>query len=292
MKILILGGTGMLGHKAWQVMQGSGDVFLTIKGDFRVVEKFGIFNKKRTICHIDALDFKTVEGVIKKISPDVIFNCIGIVKQKKEAQDFVKSISINALFPHKLSRVCENIGARLINISTDCVFSGKKGNYTEKDYPDPLDLYSRTKLLGEVIAGNALTLRTSIIGHELMTRHGLLEWFLSQQGKAVKGYSKFIYSGFPAMVFCNILKDITLNRKGLKGLYHIASQPIDKYSLLCLIKVIYDLDIKIEKYENFICDRSLNCNAFKKAVNFKPASWQNMIKIMREDSNVYAERML
>ena len=287
MRALILGGDGMLGHKVWQVLKDNLDVFLTIKSNFSKIQRFGIFDKERTICHIEALKFSVLEKIIRKLKPDVILNCIGIVKQREEVKEIIKSIEINALFPHKLSKLCNDINMRLIHISTDCVFSGEKGNYTEQDYPDPVDLYGKTKLLGEVTSGEVLTLRISLIGHELKTRHGLVEWFLKQEGKTIKGYTKAIYSGFPTVVFCDILKDIIIKYRNLKGLYHLASKPIDKCSLLCLIKSIYNLDIKIEKYDKFICDRSLNYNTFRETTGFKPISWEKMIKIMREDSKIY-----
>lgn len=287
MKVLILGGNGMIGHKAWQVLKDDLDVFLTVRGNFTELQKYDIFDNKRTICNIDVLEFPLMEKTVRRLRPNVILNCIGIIKQKEETKDFIKNIEINSLFPHKLSKLCDNIDARLIHLSTDCVFSGGRGNYAEGDYPDPLDLYDRTKLLGEVTTGTALTLRTSVIGHELKTRYGLVEWFLSQQGKTVKGYTKAIFSGFPTIIFSEILKEIIIKYKSLKGLYHIASEPIDKYSLLCLIKSAYNLDIKIKKYDDFICDRSLNCDAFKKATGFKPISWNKMIQRMKQDSKIY-----
>lgn len=287
MKVLILGGNGMIGHKAWQALKDDLDVFLTVRGNFTELQKYDIFDSKRAICNIDVLEFPLMEKTVRRLRPNVILNCIGIIKQKEEAKDFIKNIEINSLFPHKLSKLCDNINARLIHLSTDCVFSGKKGNYTEHDYPDPIDLYGRTKLLGEVLNGKALTLRTSIIGHELKTRYSLVEWFLSQKGKIVKGYTKAIFSGFPTIIFCEILKDIIIKHKNLRGLYHVASEPIDKYSLLCLIKSTYNLDVQIKKYNTFIYDRSLNCDAFKKATGFKPISWDKMIRRMKQDSIIY-----
>jgi dTDP-4-dehydrorhamnose reductase len=292
MQVLILGGDGMLGHKAWQVLKNDLDVFLTVRGKFSELEKFEVFEKKKTICNIDASDFQGIERAIKRLEPSVVLNCIGIVKQRKEAKDFIKSIEINSLFPHRLLKICDKIGARLIHISTDCVFSGKKGNYSETDIPDPVDLYDRSKLLGEVTSGRALTIRTSLIGHELKTQQqGLVEWVLSNHGKTVQGYAKAIFSGFPTVIFSNILKDIILRFKSLKGLYHISSKPIDKYSLLQLINSIYGLGIKIRKNEEVTCDRSLNSSLFRKMTGFRPLEWKKMIEIMYEDSRRYDRRL-
>jgi dTDP-4-dehydrorhamnose reductase len=288
MKLLILGGTGMLGHKAWAVFKSDLDVFLTIRGDFSDVQKFGLFDKRRTICNIDVKEFALVEDVVTRIKPDVVLNCIGIIKQKKDAEDVLRAIEINSVFPHKLAQLCDRVNARLIHISTDCVFSGEKGRYSEQDRPDPFDMYGMTKLLGEVVSGRALTIRTSLIGHELDSKYGLIEWFLSQKGKTVNGYRKAIFSGFPTVVFCGILKTIIAEYPDLKGLYHVASSPIDKYSLLDLVKSTYGVDIRIEEEQKFVCDRSLNGDAFKKMTKFSPKNWIDMINTMKNDSGYCA----
>ncbi|MCX5705952.1 MAG: SDR family oxidoreductase [Candidatus Omnitrophica bacterium] len=283
MRVLILGGKGMLGHKAWQVLKDSFDVYVTIRGSFSEVEEFGIFDKSKTICNVNVLDFPNLEEEIGEFRPDVILNCIGIVKQISEAHDAVKSIEINSLFPHKLALLCSKINSRLIHISTDCVFSGKKGGYTEDDNPDPLDLYGRTKLLGEVTEGNVLTLRTSIIGRELNTIHGLLEWFFSQRGKTIKGYTKAIFSGFTTGTLSAILKDIILNHKSIKGLYHVSSGSISKFDLLMSIKKKFDLNVEIIPDDQFKCDRSLDSSKFRIEAGYIPPLWDTMIRELAEE---------
>jgi len=283
MRILILGGNGMLGHKAWQILSKELDVYMTIRGDFSEIEEFGIFDREKTICGVDVLDFPNLEKRVEKLYPEAILNCVGVVKQVDEAHDTIKSIEINSLLPHQLARLCSQINARLIHLSTDCVFSGCQGNYKEADIPDPLDLYGRTKLLGEVIEGRALTIRTSIIGPELKTRHGLLEWFLSQEGKTIKGYQKAIFSGFSTAVLSDILKDIILKHRDLRGLYHVSSKPISKFDLLTLIKEKMKLDVKIIPDDEFKCDRSLDSSKFRREVAYYPPSWKEIVKEMAEE---------
>ena len=277
MRILILGGNGMLGHAVYQSFKNDFDVYVTIRSSFGEVEELGIFDENKTICSVNALNFLLLEEKVKELRPDIILNCIGIIKQIKEAHDAVKSIEINSLFPHKLAILCNKINARLIHLSTDCVFSGGKGNYNEADAADPLDLYGRTKLLGEVAEGQALTIRTSLIGKELKTKHGLLEWFLSQEGKEIKGYTKAIFSGFPTIIFSEILRDIILKYKSFKGIYHISSAPISKFDLLMLIKKKMNLNIKITLDDNFCCDRSLDSSKFQKEFGYTPPSWEKMV---------------
>ncbi len=283
MKILILGGTGMLGHKAWQVLNQELDVYITIRGNFPGVEEFGIFNRRISIGEVNVLDFSTLEKRVEEIRPETILNCVGVVKQVDEAHDAIKSIEINSLLPHRLARLCSRIDARLIHLSTDCVFSGQQGNYKETDIPDPLDLYGRSKLLGEVTAGRALTIRTSMIGPELKTSHGLLAWFLSQEGQTVKGYKKAKFSGFPTVVLSEILKEIILKYRDLKGLYHIASKPISKFDLLSLINKKMNLGVKIIPDEEYCCDRSLDPSKFSSEYGYTPQSWEILVEELIKD---------
>lgn len=283
MRVLILGGNGMLGHAAWGVFKKDLDTYVTIRGSFSEVQEFGIFDKAKVICHFDASDFSSVEKKIRKAHPDVVLNCIGIVKQVEAAHEAIKSIEINSLFPHKLASLCAKINSRLIHLSTDCVFSGRKGNYSETDIPDPVDLYGRTKLLGEAEEGNTLTVRTSIIGRELKTKHGLLEWFLSQEGKTVKGYTKAIFSGLSTVRLSEILKNIILKHENLKGIYHISSAPISKFNLLMLIKKKFKLAAEVIPDDKIACDRSLNSSRFCKKTGYIPESWDDLVDSLLAD---------
>jgi dTDP-4-dehydrorhamnose reductase len=289
MRILIVGGSGMLGHKLVQAWRNKFDVWTTIKGRFNEYEKFEIFEKEKTLEFVDAENFKTVEKAIQYVQPQVIFNAVGIIKQLPSSKNVIKTLTINSIFPHRLAEIVEKIEARLINISTDCVFDGKKGNYNEEDIPNAIDVYGKSKNLGEVTGKNCLTLRTSIIGRELMTNHSLVEWFLSNRRKSVKGYVNAIYTGFPTIVLADIIADLITNHKNLNGLYHVSAEPINKYELLKLINAAYQAENEIEPFEDFQIDRSLDSTKFRQATGFYPFSWPEMIKRMADDRTPYDE---
>jgi dTDP-4-dehydrorhamnose reductase len=219
----------------------------------------------------------------------VLVNCIGIVKQAAAAKEPFMSILVNALFPHQLAKLSQEAGIRLIHISTDCVFSGRKGNYSENDLSDAEDLYGRTKFLGEVSYKGCLTLRTSMIGRELETSHGLIEWFLSQEGNTVGGYTQAIFSGFTTNALAEIIARIVDEQREMYGVWHVASDPITKFALLSLVKQVYGLNIKIEPDEAVVCDRSLNADRFRQATGFAPPIWYDMIVQMYRDSTPYSE---
>ena len=208
MKILILGATGMLGHKLMQVLSREHTVTGTVRRNASVLANYPIFSKMDIIGNISADNLETVRTAIDKANPEVIINCVGIVKQLPAAQDPLQSIAINALFPHQLVQICRQKNIRLIHMSTDCVFSGRKGYYTEEDPSDAEDLYGKTKYLGEVDYPGCLTLRTSIIGRELDTSHGLIEWFMSQEGKTVSGYKNAVFSGLTTLALSEIITEI------------------------------------------------------------------------------------
>jgi dTDP-4-dehydrorhamnose reductase len=216
-------------------------------------------------------------------------NCIGIVKQDQAAKDRYQSIAINALFPHQLARACAARGVRLIHLSTDCIFSGRRGNYKEADVSDAEDMYGRTKWLGELDYEHSLTLRTSMIGRELSGCHGLIEWFLSQRGKTVRGFKKAIFSGFTTTALSEIIAKVIANPDALQGVWHVAADPINKFDLLSMVKQAFQLDIEIEPDETFLCDRSLDDSRFRARTGFKPSSWEQMIDRMTHDTTPYDE---
>ena len=288
MKIIILGATGMLGHKLMQVLADKFLITGTVRGRTLDLSDHPVFSDMIIIGNIRADDLKSVYKAIDTTEPDVVINCIGIVKQLPAAQDPLQSISINALFPHQLAKICQQKNVRMIHMSTDCVFSGHKGNYTETDPSDAEDLYGKTKFLGEVDYPGCLTLRTSIIGRELDTTHGLIEWFLSQEGKTVSGYKKAIFSGLTTIALSEIIAKIIINHPQLSGIRQVASEPISKYDLLDLVNKIYDVKIRIVPDETIINNRSLNPEKFKKETNIKIPSWEYMIEEMYRDPTPYA----
>ncbi len=288
-RVLILGGSGMLGHKLWQSFAGRFDAYVTFRHSATAYERYGIFEPERSKGHVSAQDFDSVIRAVADLRPQVVVNCIGIVKQDAAAKDPYTSISVNALFPHRLAQFCMAAGARLIHISTDCVFAGRRGNYSEQDAPDAEDLYGRTKLLGEVEAEGCLTIRTSMIGRELVGAHGLVEWFLGQEGKQVRGFRRAVFSGFTTQALADIIARLITEQPQLGGVWNVAAEPINKFDLLSLVREAYRLNVEIEPDENFVCDRSLDGERFRAATGFIPPTWPEMIERMSQDTTPYGE---
>lgn len=289
MRVLVLGATGMLGHKLVQQWRGRFEVWAAIRGRFADYEKYEIFDKARTVEGIDAMDFATIEVAIKKVKPDVVVNAIGIIKQLPSAKNTVLTLTVNSILPHKLAELAETEGFRLIGISTDCIFNGKKGNYMDDDPSNAEDLYGKSKYLGEVAGKNCLTIRTSIIGRELETAHSLVEWFLCNRGSKIKGFTKAIYSGFPTIVLAEIIADLLENFPEIEGVYQVSSEPINKFDLTNLFNKYYDAGIEIEPDSEFQIDRSLNSDRFRVLTRFKPESWERMVETMAADPMPYDE---
>jgi dTDP-4-dehydrorhamnose reductase len=287
MRVLILGATGMLGHKLMQVMSAHFDVTGTVRGSPGQYSGHPLLGDMNLIGEVRADQFESIRTAIEQSGPDVVINCIGIVKQLPEAYDAIPSIAINALFPHQVAQVCHQHGIRLIHYSTDCVFSGMKGNYLESDLSDANDLYGRTKYLGEVTYKNCLTLRTSLIGRELRNGHSLIEWFISQTGTTVKGFKKAIFNGLTTKAHARILMNILTDYPDLEGLWHLSSDPINKYDLLTLVKEQYHLEISIEPEYDFSIDRSLNSDKFRENIAIPVPTWTAMIEEMYQDEQSY-----
>jgi dTDP-4-dehydrorhamnose reductase len=289
MRVLILGGAGMLGHKLWQVYQDRFDTWVTVRSSYHDYTSYNLFDPQRTLGGIDAFDFDTVMRAFAQVRPQVVINCIGIIKQLSTAKDPIISLTVNALFPHRLANLCQAVGARLVHISTDCVFSGRKGMYTENDISDAEDLYGRTKFLGEVGGSGSLTLRTSIIGRELCTTSGLVEWFLTNRGGHVRGYTKAIYSGFTTLALARIIAEVLEQQPALSGVYQVSSEPINKYDLLCQLRDTFNLQIEIEPYAEVQIDRSLDSRCFRAITGFVPPAWPEMIREMAADPAPYEQ---
>jgi len=289
MKVLILGGSGMLGHKLWQRLAPHFDTHVTFRQSPQPYAAYGIFDDARSIGGVSAEDFDSVIRALASVRPDVVVNCIGIVKQDATAKDPVKSITVNALFPHRLAHVCRVANARLIHISTDCVFSGQAGDYKETDKADAEDLYGRTKFLGEVAYENSLTIRTSMIGRELSGAHGLIEWFLSQRGQTVRGFKRAVFSGFTTAALADVISNVISKHPELSGVWHVAAEPINKFELLSLVKEAFKLNIEIGPDDSFICDRSLNADRFRHETGWAPQTWPEMIQEMAQDPTGYDE---
>lgn len=277
MRILILGGSGMLGHELLMSWQATHSVIVTLRKNPGDYGQEKLFNESNSVIVNDVCNMEGLEKIVADITPDAIINCIGVIKQRHDSLESIPSIQINALFPHLLGKLCKAYNVRLVHISTDCVFSGKKGNYCEEDSPDPVDLYGRTKLLGELYENHCVTLRTSIIGLELKYKQSLVEWFLSQKGQ-IAGYKNAIYSGVITRELARIIEKILIDYKDLKGLYHIASDAISKYELLSMLKSKLDRrDVSIIGDESYKCDRSLNGAIFVNSTQYEIPSWDAML---------------
>ncbi|TNF01288.1 MAG: SDR family oxidoreductase [Bacteroidetes bacterium] len=282
MIILVLGASGMLGNAVFRLL--SEDSSLNVFGTVRSAGSkkcFDIEYQSNIKANVDVLNHDNLVNVMGEIRPDVVINCVGLIKQLGDSTDPLVALPINSLFPHRLARLCKATGSRLVHVSTDCVFSGEKGAYTEQDVSDATDLYGKSKFIGEIHdQKHVVTLRTSIIGHELNTNYALIDWFLSQEGR-IKGFSNAIFSGLPTPELARVIKEYVLPSPCLHGLYHVAAEPISKYELLSLVSSVYDKNIAIDKDESFVIDRSLNGTRFVDETGYAAPSWRNLIEFMK-----------
>jgi len=280
MKVLVIGASGMIGSTMLRVLSESKDliIFGTIRNP-SVKRFFTSSIGSRLIPDIDIEHADSLVKVLDDVRPDVVVNCAGLTKHKPKADDLLISIPINTLLPHRLAKQCKLAGARLVHVSTDCVFSGDKGGYNECDFADARDVYGKSKALGEPVNAGAITLRTSTIGHELQSKYGLLDWFLSQEIRC-NGFSRAIFSGVPTVIFAQVIRDVILPNKKLSGLYHVAAQPISKFELLKLIAKVYGKKIDIVPDDKLVIDRSLDAEFFRKSTGYVAPAWEEMIKLM------------
>ena len=280
MKILVLGATGMLGNIICRYFHDSGiETWGTMRNE-KARTYFPDSLQNHLLANVDVINHDQLIDVFERIRPDFVINCIGIIKQVASAKDPLVALPINSLLPHRLARLCHLIKARLIHISTDCVFSGNKGCYTESDSADAEDLYGMSKYLGEIHnLQHVVTLRTSIIGHELNSNYGLVEWFLSQN-KPIKGYQRAIFSGLPTIEFARVIKDYVFTNEELFGLYQVAAKPINKYDLLKLIAETYGKEITIEPDQQLAIDRSLSGKLFTEKTGYQAPEWPQLIDRM------------
>lgn len=284
MKILVLGVTGMLGNAVFRVFSAdpAHEIWGTLRGQAGL-RHFAQPSHGRLISGVDVLDQDALVAVLGKVRPNVVINCVGLIKQLADAKDPLTALPINAMLPHRLARLCNLAGARLIHVSTDCVFAGRKGNYVESDLSDAEDLYGKSKYIGELHdAPNAITLRTSIIGHELDSNHALIDWFLAQEG-SVRGFGKAIFSGLPTVELARVMKDFVLTNPALSGLYHVAADPIAKLELLQLVASRYGKQIEICPDDALVIDRSLDGSRFREATGYVAPDWPELIRRMHAD---------
>jgi dTDP-4-dehydrorhamnose reductase len=278
MRVLILGGDGMLGHRLLRHFAPRHETRVTLRQPLEAYRQFRIFDAGNAYEGVDARDPGAVTRVVSGFAPDAVINAIGVVKQRTGAGNDVLSMEVNALFPHLIARVCRSRGARLVHVSTDCVFSGKKGNYSEQDRPDPVDVYGFSKLLGEAGGTGVLTLRTSMIGPELHRKTGLVEWFLAQaKGEHVMGWRKAVFSGFTTSELARLLEILLTGHPQAAGLYHASAPAISKYDLLTELNRRLKRGVTIVPDESVTCDRSLDSSRLRADFGYVPPSWDSML---------------
>ena len=289
-KVMVLGGAGMLGHKMFQVLRERiAGTLCTVREDIRKppFDRVELLQGNDVIAGVDVTDFPALGAGLSAFRPQFLVNCVGVIKQRAEAVCPIPSITINSLLPHKLAELAARWGGRVIHFSTDCVFNGKRGGYLEGDFSDAEDLYGKTKFLGEVTAANALTLRKSVIGRELAEHQSLLDWLLAHNHGTVRGYRRVIYSGVTTNHLAELVASIIQERSGLNGLYQVASEPISKYDLLCLLREAYRLDLRIEPDDLEVSDRSMRCDRLREAINYKCPPWPVLARQLAEDNTPY-----
>ena len=280
MKVLVLGVSGMLGNAVFRVLGDSPGI--EVRGTARsaaAARQLPEALRDRIVSGIDVENFDSLARAFAAARPDAVINCVGLVKQLAEADDALAAIPINSMLPHRLARLCEVAGARLVHVSTDCVFAGTRGMYKEDDPADAQDLYGRSKHLGEVCYPHTVTLRTSIIGRELNSAHGLVGWFLSQRAP-VRGFTRAVFSGLPTVELAAVIRDCVLPDAGLSGLYHVAAAPIAKFDLLELVAAQYGKAIQINPDDSVVIDRSLDGSRFSRATGYVAPAWEELVRRM------------
>jgi len=286
MKVLVVGAGGMLGHQLVRRLSSEVQVYGTVRNSADVLARCSL-PPGRIVPGVDANDFDRVVHAVGAIRPDVVINCVGVIKQVQSAKNPLTAIAVNSILPHRLANLCGALGARFVHISTDCVFSGLTGMYNESDRPDAVDLYGRSKLLGEVTDDHCLTLRTSIIGRELATKNGLVEWFLQTKAREIDGFRRAIFSGLTTLELARVIENCLRTIEALSGIYHVSANPITKRDLLELIREGHGLVTIIRSVDEPVIDRSLDSTKFRAKLQYEPPSWPKMIQELADDRAFY-----
>lgn len=282
MKVLVLGGDGMLGHEVFLHLRAEDEVRVTLRQPFAAYASQGLFDAGNAFGGVDVRTPGAVERVLAEFRPQAVVNAVGIVKQRPEADQAITSIEVNSLLPHRLALACRSLGARVIHLSTDCVFTGERGNYSETDKPDATDIYGRSKLLGELAGEGSLTLRTSMIGLGLYRKTSLVDWFLAQEGR-VHGYRHAIFSGLTTRELARLIGRLAREHPQASGLYHVSAAPISKLELLTKLRQRLKLNVEIVPAEEPRIDRSLDSTRFRRVFGYQPPSWDQMLDELAQD---------
>jgi len=285
MKILILGGNGMIGHKMYQVLSKNYlDTWVLFKKQIDQINFSEIFNKDKVIENFDLIQFDKLKIILDNISPDVIINAAGVTIRRGINDDMYKSILINSALPHFLDNWTKINNKRLIHFSTDCVFSGKKDFYTEASVTDAEDTYGKTKALGEVVSKNSVTLRGSMIGRELENKTELLEWFLNQNKTTVNGYTNVIYSGITTFRMANYVDKIIRDFPDMHGIYNVSSNSITKYELVNLFNSYFNNESSIIPDNSYTSNKDLDSSKFYKDTGLIKPNWKELVEELFIDS--------
>ncbi len=288
MRVLILGVSGLIGHKLFQELSADFEVFGILHKSKNQYGNCFIFSSSNIIENINVAEFKLLKGVLCAVNPDVILNCVGITKRKIDINNPLEVITTNSAFPHQLANWAKINHKRVIHFSTDCVFDGKIGNYNEKSLTTAEDIYGRTKALGEINYSHTLTIRSSFIGQELFDKTELLEWFLAQKGKQIKGFKNTLYSGVSTIFIANVVKNIISNFPNLSGLYQLApDKPISKYELLCIAKEAFEVNVDIMPDDQHVHLPTLDASKLKREINLKVPSWKDMMSELAANKDFY-----
>ena len=289
MRALVLGAAGMLGHRVWRELSEHMETHAALRRTHAEIAPLRWFDRASVIERTDVASDADLDRAFSIAMPDVVVNAVGIVKQRDDAANAVQTISINALLPHRLAARCADGGARLIHVSTDCVFSGSRGNYTEQDVPDARDLYGRSKLIGEVDQPDCLTIRTSMVGREIGSSRGLFEWFISHRGESVPGFTRARFSGLTTAELARVIRLVIEEHADIRGVWHVAGEQISKFDLLSILNETLSLGISIVADDSFVCDRTLDATRFMNATGYRPPTWAAMVAELAADPTPYDE---
>jgi dTDP-4-dehydrorhamnose reductase len=289
MRILILGGNGLIGHKMYQLISNNyQDTWVTLRNNLSSYSYSEIYNSEKVIDKIDLSNFKLLLNQLNVLNPDVVINACGITIRRGIDAFKSNSIILNSALPHFLNEWVVSNNKRLIHFSTDCVFSGKKGDYLDNDIKDAIDIYGLTKSMGEVIDSKcAITLRGSMIGRELENKTELLEWFLHQKNNVIKGFTNVIYSGITTVRMAEIILKIINEYPNLSGIYNISSEPISKFDLLKKWNDKFSINATIEIDKNYTSNKNLISDKLFKIIQLEQPIWDDLIHQLKIDEELY-----
>lgn len=284
-KILILGASGLIGHKLFEKLgQRFDEVHGVLHRDRDTFSQCGLFAGDNVIDNVDVSNFERVLSILDTINPDVVLNCVGITKRRPEVKDPLCAINVNSMFPHRLANWAGEHGKRIIHFSTDCVFDGSIGDYTEESPTTGPDAYGQTKALGEIRYDHTLTIRSSFIGRELDVFSELLEWFIGQDGKTIKGFTRAYYSGVSTIFMSQVVGDIIESHPELNGLLQLSTpQPISKFDLLCVARDAFGMNVEIVPDDDFEIKPTLNGSKLRAAMNLEIPTWPEMMQELAAD---------